>query len=173
LNALDAKIKTMNTHVHKLRERIALVAVSAGLSSMIVLHKVESGSPHSALRIERLEVIDKDGKACVVIEGSHVGGTIQVLRPSRGDGPDGTIAFLGSIFDNDVRFYLNDPHPSGKTAVMLMVAGQVGPSGLSMAHPSIDATTSVGTPLFSLGGGRSSAPLLKLWDAQEEPYFEK
>ena len=160
----------MNITPKLVLEKFALVSVTAALSSAIVLHQTAKQadlSVQQVLRGQSLEIVDQDGRTCVVLKAGENGGSLQLLSPSKGEGQEGTIAYLGSVFGDDLHFLLKEPKAEGKTSVAILLGGE--PS-----YPSISGVGGSGTSTFRLGAIGNESPMLSLWHLSEEaPYFSK
>lgn len=157
----------MQLRLRPLLEKLTLVSVTAALSSAIVLHQQGKQTDQHVLRAQRLELVDKDGNACVVLNAGAKGGSLQLLSPAKGEGQKGTIAYLGSTFGNDLQFLLMESKPDGKSAFSVHISGE--PS-----CPIVSGVGVNGTSAFRLGGIGNKNPMLNLWHLSEkEPYFSK
>ncbi len=160
----------MKFPLRALAENLTLVSVTAILSSAIVLRQQAKPSDTQApqtLKAQRLEIVDKKGRTCLVLKGGEHGRSIQIYSPSKGEGSDGSIAYLGSVFGNDLQFVLKEAKAGGTSSVGIHISGE--PS-----HPTISGTRGGGMSHFRLGGLGNENPMLSLWHLNEkEPYFAK
>ncbi len=160
----------MKLSLRALTEKLALVSVTAILSSAIVLHQQDKPSDpqtQQALKAQSLELVDENGRTCVMLKAGPNGGSFQLLSPDKGEGQKGTIAYLGSVFGNDLQFLLKEPRAGGKSAFSVHISGE--PS-----YPSVSGLGVNGTSAFRLGAIGNESPMLSLWHLNEkEPYFAK
>lgn len=160
----------MKLRLHSILEKLALVSVTAALSSAIVLYqqpKPAAQSTPQVLRARSLEIVDEDGKPCVVLKAGMYGGSLQVYSPSKGEGQKALIAYLGSVFGDDMQFLLKEPKRGGKSAFSVHISGE--PS-----CPIVSGVGVNGTSSFRLGGIGNKNPMFSLWHLNEkEPYFSK
>ncbi len=154
-------------------EKLLLVAVASGLPTFLVLHQKKEQSKSSVLRIERLEIVDENGAPCVVLSSGNLGGTIQVLSPSKGEGTEGTLCYIGSPFPDMVQLSLKAPKPGApleksESMINLSISDQ-------FSTPRIGVNDSAGTPrLRFVGSHHQGPPVLELWQyGQKDPVFSK
>jgi hypothetical protein len=155
---------------HTVFEKCALVSVTAAISSAIVLHQ-QAEKPSKAipdvLTTRSLVIVDEEGRPCVSLNAGHNGGRLEIFSPSKGDGKEGLIAYLGSAFGSEMQFILTEGKPEGKASVHMYVGGE--PS-----YPRIVGTGGSGQSTFKLGAIGNGNPMFSLWQKSEKvPYFSK
>ena len=166
----------MNKHIRSLLDKLALVSLTAGISSAIVLHQVERTivpPERTTITTERLEIVDKDGKPCVVLQAGEYGGSIRVFRPSKGEGSKGLLFFVGTIFEDFVQLSLHAPSGAkfAKDSESMLTLSLSG----SFSTPTFSALNSRGKPIFQLGNNNGpDDQTLKLRRPNEKtPYYAK
>ncbi len=158
-----------------------LVSLATGVSTAVVLQQTEAKEdkvedPTPVLRVQRLEVVDKNGDTCVVLGASEggLGGFLQIRRPSLSAGSEGILCYIGSVFENFVQLTLKAPagvqhvSPESESRISLSISG-------SWSTPSIDFVGSDGKQIFCVSDyGPPEAPIFRLWRTGEnDPFFKQ
>jgi hypothetical protein len=159
----------MKNTLRSVSKNLASVSITAALASAIVLHQQERVAPSDTpqvLQAQSLELVDERGRVCVSLKAGKNGGSLQLYSPSNAEGQEGLIAYLGSVFGDDLQFTLREPKP-GKSSFNVLINGE--PS-----CPTVSGLGANGTPAFRMGGIGNGNPMLNLWRMnEEEPYYSR
>lgn len=155
----------------------ALISVTAAASTLIVKERLIPVTEHlegaGVVRVERVEIVDEEGRVCIELAGGPHGGSMTLLQPEmvlreEGDSPDDrhvveggrpVIAYIGSPDGKEVRFELKYSGRHNSASFEMGVTGEP-------LRPFLNGDSSKNVPEWSLGqAGDGSTLRLYGWDS--------